>query len=490
MSRPPIGWVRGAGVLAATSVVVAVLMMGLDLLFLGVLAKPFYDAQLGALRAPAVHWPAALAFYLFYVLAIALAAVLPARRPGEAARRGALLGGFGYTVYELTNWAVITGWPGGLVPVDIAWGIALTGTVAGVSRAAVHRWVPGGDGWMRPSPVHRFDGEGALSIWARRAVSFTVIGLLSVTALLGAPLFLLGFGLADLVLGPRGRWTRTRAWMFFTWYLACELVGLLAAFVVWAATLEGRLVGDTRYADYHFALQARWTSALFYGALQIFGMRLEVEGAASGAAGPYVVWVRHVSTADTVLAASVLANPHRIQLRYVVKRDLLWDPCLDVVGRRLPSAFIRRESQDPSGAIAAVARLAEDLAPNAGVLIYPEGTRYSAARHARALERLEARDETDLLEIAQQMQHVLPPRLGGVLALMETAPDVDIVTVAHTGLEGARSFREFWSGGLVGGTIRVRIERHTVPAEVRDAPARWVYARWTDIDRWVDAQTS
>jgi hypothetical protein len=55
--------------------------------------------------------------------------------------------------------------------------------------------------------------------------------------------------------------------------------------------------------------------------------------------------LRHASIGDTLLASALVGRPHGIfWLRYVLKRELLWDPCLDVVGNRLPHVFVDRAS--------------------------------------------------------------------------------------------------------------------------------------------------
>jgi uncharacterized membrane protein len=69
-----------------------------------------------------------------YVAAIVVLAAAPAADPRGAAFRGALLGALCYGTYELTNWAVIAGWPAPLVPVDLAWGIALTAATSALAR--------------------------------------------------------------------------------------------------------------------------------------------------------------------------------------------------------------------------------------------------------------------------------------------------------------------------------------------------------------------
>ena len=88
---------------------------------------------------------------------------------------------------------------------------------------------------------------------------------------------------------------------------------------------------------------------------------------------------------------------------------------------------------------------------------------------------------------ARQLRHVLPPRLGGPLALLEGAPEADCVFVAHRGLEGFERVTDLWSGGLVNGVVRVRMWR--VPrAEVPSAPAEriaWLYDQWQCVDDWL-----
>ena len=119
--------------------VAAGLMMGLDILWLGLVGRPLYVSELGDLMAAEVNHIAAALFYVFYVTVIILYAVLPSETLRGAAGRGAQLGFVAYTTYELTNWAVIEGWGAWIVPVDILWGVILTATVSAGSYAASAR---------------------------------------------------------------------------------------------------------------------------------------------------------------------------------------------------------------------------------------------------------------------------------------------------------------------------------------------------------------
>jgi len=330
--------------------------------------------------------------------------------------------------------------------------------------------------------------DSLLSIWSRRAISLPTYAALGALVVVTAPLWLPGGLAVDVLSGKARLLPRTRALAFFALYLGCELLGVLAAAGLWLLTLGGRAVGPGRYVDLNAGLQRWWTGALFGGAIRLFSMRVEVDGLDLARMGPLLLFVRHSSTADTVLAAALVANPNRLLLRYVLKRELLWDPCLDIVGRRLPNAFVDRASPRSQGEIDAVARLAQDLDSRSAVLIYPEGTRYSPAKREAAVERLRSKGRLELAELAAGYVNVLPPRVGGPLALLDAAPGADLLLVEHTGFEGAASFREFWSGRLVGKTVRVRLRRipaSEVPAVGRD---RWLFEQWGEVDRWISAQ--
>ena len=121
--------------IAKAAVAVVCTMVILDLLWLGIVATDLYNDRLGDLRAKDTVVLAAALFYVQYVAVIIGFAVLPAARIKDAALRGLGIGWVAYATYELTNWAVIEGWPASLVAIDITWGLVLTTLVAAVGRA-------------------------------------------------------------------------------------------------------------------------------------------------------------------------------------------------------------------------------------------------------------------------------------------------------------------------------------------------------------------
>ncbi len=127
---------RSARPVVAAILATAATFLALDLAWLGVVARGFYERTLGDLLRPDAYLPAAALFYAFYVAVTVGWAVLGAASRRDAARRGAGLGFVAYATYDLTNWAVIRDWPALLVPIDLAWGVVLTTLAALAGRAA------------------------------------------------------------------------------------------------------------------------------------------------------------------------------------------------------------------------------------------------------------------------------------------------------------------------------------------------------------------
>ena len=119
--------------IASTYLLTTVVFLALDMLWLGVVAKGFYQEQLGPILSEQVIWPAAIAFYLLFIAGILVFVVFPARDKGSLGRAvvlGALFGLVTYATYDLTNLATLRGFPPLVAAVDMAWGMVLTATVA------------------------------------------------------------------------------------------------------------------------------------------------------------------------------------------------------------------------------------------------------------------------------------------------------------------------------------------------------------------------
>jgi len=115
----------------------------IDMVWLGWIAKDFYQNNIGHLMAEKPVWSAAIIFYLIYIVGIIFFAVRPALENEswqEALLLGVLFGFFTYATYDLTNMATLKNWSVKVVLGDIVWGMFLCGTVASASYQ-IGRWL-------------------------------------------------------------------------------------------------------------------------------------------------------------------------------------------------------------------------------------------------------------------------------------------------------------------------------------------------------------
>lgn len=311
----------------------------------------------------------------------------------------------------------------------------------------------------------------------------TLAGLLSL-----GPLLLMATLLGDLAGGRSLAWSR--GLVFLTWVVVGECVGVVLASLLWVRWWMSRQ-SEQDFLLANFRLQTAWTSAMLGAARVIYQMKLTIEGQEVLRPGPYLVFIRHASIADTMLPGVAISRITGIRLRYVLKRELLWDPCLNIVGCRLPNHFVDRDSTEGEKEVAAIASLAAGLSSDEGVLIYPEGTRFTPAKFTRAMEKL-AQSHPELMSRASRLKQVLPPRLGGPGALLQVKPPLDVIFCAHVGFEGATTLADVVSGSMIGRHIQVkfwRVRAAEIPTDPADRVA-WLYDEWAKVDqqvcRWLE----
>lgn len=105
----------------------------IDMIWLGLVAKNFYRAQIGTLMKPDVNWLAAIIFYLIFIAGLVVFVISPAVEKNSgmhAILLGALFGLVCYATYDLTNLAVAKDWPLLVTLVDLAWGAVLASSVS------------------------------------------------------------------------------------------------------------------------------------------------------------------------------------------------------------------------------------------------------------------------------------------------------------------------------------------------------------------------
>ena len=317
----------------------------------------------------------------------------------------------------------------------------------------------------------------------RRTVSISRTYLALVIGLTLAPLLFLLASAVDVIRQRRA--VTLRLLVFCLWYLTIEAGMLPLLLLSWLRFRKERerLLADTA------RLQEAFAGSLFGALRRLFQLRLVVVNAAIAQRGPVIVLARHTSMADTLLPTVLLSRDLGLRLRFVLKHELLADPCLDIAGNRLPNLFVTRNRARTETDLAGIRQLASGMTADEGLLIYPEGTRFSPGKQAHALEQLRKTSEREWA-IAAEWRHVMPPKPGGVLAALAGAPAADVVWLAHSGLEGLADLRAIWSGNLVGKTLRValwRTPRQEIPTTA-EAQRRWLLDGWGAMERWAADQ--
>ena len=107
--------------------------LAIDLIWLGFVARTFYQKYLGYMMTPSPNWFAAIVFYLLFIVGILVFVVLPGLKHNalqSTLLRAALFGLITYATYDLTNLATLKNWPIVVTVVDLIWGMVLSVAVS------------------------------------------------------------------------------------------------------------------------------------------------------------------------------------------------------------------------------------------------------------------------------------------------------------------------------------------------------------------------
>ncbi len=110
--------------------------LSIDLIWLGFIAKNIYANAIGHLMSSNVNWPAAIIFYVIFVVGILYFVVEPALIHQDITKlliSAALFGFITYATYDLTNLATLKDWPVTITIIDLTWGTSLSLLVSIIS---------------------------------------------------------------------------------------------------------------------------------------------------------------------------------------------------------------------------------------------------------------------------------------------------------------------------------------------------------------------
>ncbi len=322
------------------------------------------------------------------------------------------------------------------------------------------------------------------SRFRRRLISVPAIFAAAILFVVLCPLWILLSALADIIRG-RFRLPTTRLLAFGTCWAWLESVGIAISFGLWLAHRSSDQAA-------HYRIKRWWAGNLMKALELTTGMGLEYTALDQVTPGRAVVLCRHASLADSLVSAFVFTGPAAKHTRYVLKKELEADPCLDIVGHRLPNHFLNRTATDSAAeldALRALAALDGGLGPDDLAVIFAEGTRSSTKKRVRALEKIGERDPERAARLAG-LQHLIPPRPAGSRALLQGDPNADVVLAWHVGFDGLSDFNGILKHLArkprpVQFTMR-RIPRAEVPVDDEAAFERWLDESWLRMDADVD----
>ena len=105
----------------------------IDMIWLVLVAKNFYQKQIGFLMSPDINWLAAIIFYLIFIGGLVVFVITPAVEKQSwvhAVLYGAFFGLITYATYDLTNLATLKDWPILVTVVDLIWGSFLAASIS------------------------------------------------------------------------------------------------------------------------------------------------------------------------------------------------------------------------------------------------------------------------------------------------------------------------------------------------------------------------
>ncbi|MBK5267175.1 MAG: 1-acyl-sn-glycerol-3-phosphate acyltransferase, partial [Acidimicrobiia bacterium] len=290
-------------------------------------------------------------------------------------------------------------------------------------------------------------------------------------------------GGVDLVRGlvTHKPWIASRLLTIGWVYLAAQMVVVVVSGLQWVTALPSGNSRPAKLAESSYQLQAWWVRFIVAAMERVLGLRFESTDNEVVAPGPVIVLFRHISIVDNLLPYVFVSDRAGIRLRWVLKKELLSDPALDIGGNRMPNYFVDRHSDSSEQETANIAALGADLGPTEGILLFPEGTRFSPDTYEARMLRL-SESSPELYKIMEGHDQVLPPRTGGVLALLDSG--MDVVFGIHTGLESLRGLKEIWRETPVGRRIQVtfrRVAAADIPVAASDR-IRWLHEECARVD--------
>lgn len=324
----------------------------------------------------------------------------------------------------------------------------------------------------------------------RRPLTVTTWLVLSAACLLLSPLLLAIAALIAAILRRPQPLMFTR---FALAYFTRELGGLVACGALWVMSGFGARIKGPRSRRLHYRLLHWYVHGLAQRVLTLLDINVDAHISDEVASAlrrerSLIFLSRHAGPGDTLLIVDMLQSDFGRLPSVVFKDTLAIDPCVDLVGHRLPHAVL--DTSDRKECEARIREVTAHLDPRGVLVLFPEGGNFTVERRRRALRKLWQKGRRRQAQAAERMEHVMPPQPTGTLAALSANPDADVIFGAHTGLGLAAFPRELWRRTPIGETLKERM--WLVPAAERpqdpDEQIQWLYDWWGRIDSWIEDQ--
>ncbi|NKC01785.1 MAG: hypothetical protein GKR90_25250 [Pseudomonadales bacterium] len=297
----------------------------------------------------------------------------------------------------------------------------------------------------------------------RRVIGITLVLLATITLIPIAPIVIL---VCFLIARSTSLKSLDRAVLFAYGFLFFEIAGI--SLLIWAG-VRHRDPAIVQAKSYD--VQRWWASGLFNMASRLFNLSFKVTGhdAINGAGA--ILISRHTNIADNIFPIVFVSAPRNEPVRYILKKELMNIPSLDIGGHRLPNLFIDRSGVQTENELRRVRELMRTCSEADSLLIYPEGTRFSPKKQQAIAQR------PGMLEQTQRWPSLLPPRLGGIGAILEENQNKDAVFLCHNGFEGSGGFYDLLDGSWINKDIELRFWR--IPfAEIGPDSQTFIFTQW------------
>jgi 1-acyl-sn-glycerol-3-phosphate acyltransferase len=297
------------------------------------------------------------------------------------------------------------------------------------------------------------------------------------------------------VLAPVSRRRRVlRMAAFALSYCAVELAVMAGAGVLWIRNVTAGRHGDPSSPPWVTANQRllAWALGRVLGsARRCLGFEVVVvetsDTTALTGVDPVLVLARHGGPGDSFALVHLLLTRWNRSVRIVLKDTLQLDPALDLLLNRLNCCFLATPSGNGGDMTDRLAEMASGMAPGDALLLFPEGANWTPDRRQRAIRHLRRHHKTHAARAAALMVNVLPPRPDGVFTCLDANPGLDVVVVAHAGLDRMVRARQVWDQLPVTTPMTVRAWPTAEVPKERDDRLAWLTLEWAVVDQWVDA---